>query len=240
MGVAEDRPGFLGRWARRKTDVLQGKPLDEPGVPLEKVPVLASSASAAPANAVPEAAPVVETPAPEKLLSLDDVKLLTQESDFRPFMARNVGPEIRNAAMKKLFTDPHYNVMDGLDIYISDYSIADPIPESMLRQMVGAKLLKIFDDEEDKSDENSALAPEGKPAPPAAIDHQVTDAPDDAQTTPVLPAAATSVHGVPSESVVVPALASSARQEAGQQEDLFIGAVDSSAKCIQVASQPRT
>ena len=240
MGVAEDRPGFLGRWARRKNDVLQGKPLDEPGVPLDKVPVPASSASVAPANALPEAAPVAETPAPEKLLSLDDVKLLTQESDFRPFMARNVGPEIRNAAMKKLFTDPHYNVMDGLDIYISDYSIADPIPESMLRQMVGAKLLKIFDDEDDEADENPALAREGTPALPVVTDRQVIDAPDDAQATSILPADATSVHGVPPEPGVVPAMALSARQEAGQQEDLFIGAADSSAECIQVATQPRT
>ena len=157
--MAEDRPGFLGRWARRKTDVLQGKLLDEPGVPLDKVPVPASSASAVPANALPETAPVVETATPEKLLSLDDVKLLTQESDFRPFMARNVGPEIRNAAMKKLFTDPHYNVMDGLDIYIGDYSIADPIPESMLRQMVGAKLLKIFDEPDDDEQKQAAATP---------------------------------------------------------------------------------
>ena len=74
------------------------------------------------------------------------MKALTQDSDFKPFMARNVGAEVRNAAMKKLFTDPHYNVMDGLDIYIDDYSMPDPIPESMLRQMAGAKLLKIFDE----------------------------------------------------------------------------------------------
>ena len=60
-----------------------------------------------------------------------------------------MGSDVRNAAMKKLFTDPHYNVMDGLDIYIDDYSRPDPIPQAMLRQMVGAKLLKIFDEEEE-------------------------------------------------------------------------------------------
>ena len=70
-------------------------------------------------------------------------------------MAHDVAPEVRNAAMKKLFTDPHYNIMDGLDIYIDDYSKADPIPESMLRQMVGAKLLKIFDDEDDPKEEEA-------------------------------------------------------------------------------------
>ena len=97
---------------------------------------------------------------PEKILSLDDVKALTRESDFKPFMARDVGADVRNAAMKKLFADPHYNVMDGLDIYIDDYSIADPIPEGMLRQMVGAKLLKLFDAQEGEDDEKKpALAP---------------------------------------------------------------------------------
>lgn len=92
-------------------------------------------------------------PPPEKVLSLDDVKALTQNSDFKPFMAQGVGPQVRNAAMKKLFADPHYNVMDGLDIYIDDYSIADPLPQAMLRQMASAKFLNLFDDEEDEKDE---------------------------------------------------------------------------------------
>jgi hypothetical protein len=79
-------------------------------------------------------------------LTLDDAEALTQDSNFKPFMAQQVQPEVRNAAMKKLFADPHFNVMDGLDIYIDDYTKPDPIPESMLRQMVGAKLLNLFDD----------------------------------------------------------------------------------------------
>lgn len=91
-------------------------------------------------------------PPPEKVLSLDDVKALTQHSDFKPFMAQGVGPQVRNAAMKKLFADPHYNVMDGLDIYIDDYSLSDPIPQSMLRQMASAKFLNLFEDEKDEKD----------------------------------------------------------------------------------------
>ena len=151
--MAEERPGFLGRWARRKTEVLQGKPLEEPAAVVKPAPVTAVAASPVAGQgalvvAPPSGASAAEQPV--KVLSLDDVKLLTQDSDFTPFMARDVGPDVRNAAMKKLFADPHYNVMDGLDIYIDDYSKSDPIPESMLRQMVGAKLLKIFDDEEDE------------------------------------------------------------------------------------------
>ena len=62
-------------------------------------------------------------------------------------MGRDVAPDVRNAAMKKLFTDPHYNVMDQLDIYIDDYSKPDPLPQAMLRQMVGAQFLNLFEDE---------------------------------------------------------------------------------------------
>jgi hypothetical protein len=74
-----------------------------------------------------------------------------------------VGTEVRNAAMKKLFTDPHFNVMDGLDIYIDDYSKADPIPESMLRQMAGAEFLKLFDHE--SKDEEVSQHPHDPAAP---------------------------------------------------------------------------
>lgn len=161
--MAEEYSGFLGRWARRKTDALQGRPLDEPAAPTKAAP-LAAAAAVSPAALHPDPAQL-STPAaspaeqPEKLLSLDDVQALTQDSDFKPFMARNVGADVRNAAMKKLFTDPHYNVMDGLDIYIGDYSIADPIPESMLRQMVGAKLLKIFDEPDDDEQKQAATMP---------------------------------------------------------------------------------
>ena len=153
--MAEEPSGFLGRWARRKTDALQGKPLDEPAAPAKSAPgaSLAASPAALVADSAQASAPATPpAESPEKLLSLDDVQALTQDSDFKPFMARNVGADVRNAAMKKLFTDPHYNVMDGLDIYISDYSIPDPIPESMLRQMVGAKLLKIFNEDDENND----------------------------------------------------------------------------------------
>ncbi len=156
--MAEGESGFLSRWARRKTDVLKDRPLEEPAVVAIPVPLPASAPPPAEGMLQPASHPDGEPGAepPKTLLSLDDVERLTNDSDFKPFMAHDVGPEVRNAAMKKLFADPHYNVMDGLDIYIDDYSKADPIPESMLRQMVGAKLLKIFDDEEDDKKEESA------------------------------------------------------------------------------------
>lgn len=160
--MAEEQPGFLGRWARRKTDVLQGKPLQEPTMAEKPVSLAATSAAVASPSVPAEAATGLQDPSQEsgvappaeKLLSLEDVKTLTQESDFTPFMARNVGPEVRNAAMKKLFADPQFNVMDGLDIYIDDYSKSDPIPESMLRQMTSSKFLNLFEEEDEKNEKN--------------------------------------------------------------------------------------
>lgn len=139
--VADD--GFLIRWARRKADARQGKPLEEPELPEPATPPAPEPQSKS-APMVQEASAPPEPPPP---LTLEDTQSLTQHSDFRPFMAQQVQPEVRNAAMKKLFSDPHYNVMDGLDTYIDDYTKSDPIPESMLRQMVGAQFLKLFDDE---------------------------------------------------------------------------------------------
>jgi hypothetical protein len=63
--------------------------------------------------------------------------------------------------MKKLFADPHFNVMDRLDIYIDDYSQPDPLPLAMLRQMTSAKTLNLFDDEpENKTEANVGDKPE--------------------------------------------------------------------------------
>lgn len=141
--------GFLGRWSRRKLDAKEGKPLEEQPVP--PLPPVA--------DPVPAPVPALEAAAPEPVpLTLEDAQALTAESDFRPFAARSVAPEVRNAAMKKLFADPHFNVMDRLDTYIDDYSQPDPIPKDMLRKLASAKFLGLFDEEERQEAEAAALA----------------------------------------------------------------------------------
>jgi hypothetical protein len=65
-------------------------------------------------------------------------------------MKPEVDARLRNQALKTLFRDPGFNVMDRLDTYIDDYSKSDPIPEAMLRQLNQAKALFLFDDEKDK------------------------------------------------------------------------------------------
>jgi hypothetical protein len=165
---------FLGRWSQRKQDIRAGKPLAEPEVKASTATTSGTTTATVSTTAAPNAAAVMtsssnlatpeekpETPLP----TMEDVHKLTAESDFAPFVSKNVSPEVRNTAMKKLFTDPHYNVMDRLDIYIDDYSKPDPIPESMLRQMVSAKFLNLFKEEEEaeaKAEAEKATLEENK------------------------------------------------------------------------------
>lgn len=64
--------------------------------------------------------------------TLDEAATLTPQSDFSRFVARGVDENVRRCALKKLFADPHFNVMDGLDIYIDDYNKFTPLPAAVL------------------------------------------------------------------------------------------------------------
>ena len=77
---------------------------------------------------------------------------LGPDSDFGQFLRQEISEEVRRKAMKTLFADPHFNVMDGLDIYIDDYSISDPIPEAMLATLNQARGL-LFDAPEEAAAE---------------------------------------------------------------------------------------
>ena len=104
-----------------------------------------------PAEAAPVDASVPIAAAPPPTLA--DVALLTRDSDYARFIVPGIDEGVKRAAMKKLFTDPHFNIMDGLDTYIDDYGKPDPIPLAMLRQMNQSKFLRLFDDDEEKDDD---------------------------------------------------------------------------------------
>jgi hypothetical protein len=94
------------------------------------------------APAQPEAAPAAAEPAPElPPPTLEDVAALGRDADFSRFVKPGVDEAVRRSAMKKLFTDPHFNIMDGLDIYIGDYNTFEPIPPEMLAMLTHAKPL---------------------------------------------------------------------------------------------------
>lgn len=113
---------FLSRWSRLKTRA-RTEPAPAPPLPPAAPPAPA-------AVAVPGAVAPPEEPAP-----LPDVASLTPESDFTGFMKPDVDPNLRRAALRTLFRDPRFNVMDGLDTYIADFSLPDPLPPEWLGQL---------------------------------------------------------------------------------------------------------
>jgi|SRR5688500_11860971 hypothetical protein len=149
-----DEPNFLSRWSRRKVQARQGGALAEPPAPVSEPMVVAAVAPAAEAVALPAQSVDATTPPTETRdatkpppPTLADVATLTRESDFSRFVAPGVDGEVKNAALKKLFADPRFNVMDGLDTYIDDYSKPDPLPASMLRKMAQAAFLGLVEPE---------------------------------------------------------------------------------------------
>ena len=147
MANDETPAGFLSRWSRRKAEVRQNVALDEISEKSLAPPTkLVGSLDQEGDQKTHLDSAAQQKPAP----SMADVQSLTKDSDYTQFMAGEVAPEVKNAAMKKLFTDPHFNVMDRMDVYIDDYGQSDPIPQAMLRQMASAKFLNLFEDDDDE------------------------------------------------------------------------------------------
>jgi len=103
---------FLARWSQRKQQARAQTPAASAGT----------------------VQPIAETPLPQ----LPAIEQLDINSDFSGFFHPKVDEVLRRAALKKLFSDPHFNIMDGLDTYIDDYA-SDPLPAAMLGELKHAQ-----------------------------------------------------------------------------------------------------
>ncbi|MDO8179219.1 MAG: DUF3306 domain-containing protein [Undibacterium sp.] len=151
--AAED---FFNRWSKRKESLAVQ-------VPAEAIEVTAE----------------ISQPISTTLPGAEDVAQLHDESDFSLYMKQGVDESVRRSAMKKLFSNPHFNVMDGLDIYVADYSQADPLPPGMLASLRHAQtLLNPLQHLENASqrllDTHSIVATDDKLAPKLEVDaHEI-------------------------------------------------------------------
>jgi hypothetical protein len=153
---------FLSRWSRRKHAVRKGEvPPPGPDQPV---------AGAVPAVIPTSGAPAETESEPEPL---PPVESLTPESDFSPFMRKDVEPGLRRAALKTLFRDPRFNVMDGLDVYIDDFSKPDPIPPDWLGKLNQMAHLGDFRVSEAKSEAEGEPLVEGEADEVVAANQQV-------------------------------------------------------------------
>ncbi|TPQ34382.1 MULTISPECIES: DUF3306 domain-containing protein [Cupriavidus] len=162
---------FLSRWSRRKAAVREGGVVpDEPDAPEATLPAQVPDA----AEQTPAAAEM-----PVELPTMADVALLQPGDNIARFVARGVDEGVKRAALKTLFADPHFNVMDGLDTYIDDYGKPDPIPPDVLRRLRQSEALGLFDAEE-ATEATGATDAEELPAPAAQAAALSDAAPDDA------------------------------------------------------------
>lgn len=129
---------FLRRWSRVKSETREAG--EAPTTPV--VPIASK--------------PQADEPPPE----LPPVEKLTLESDFSGFFHPEVDEDLRRRALRKLFSEPHFNVMDGLDVYIDDYSKSEPIPAAMLASLKQAQ--RILEWAADKKEETPAAGAEAR------------------------------------------------------------------------------
>jgi len=121
----------LKRWSQRKHAVAR------------EAPNTAAPATPSPVMPASTAVPAAGTTAKAADAALPPVESLTFDTDFTAFMKPDVDPSLKRDALKKLFTDPRFNVMDGLDVYIDDYTKFEPLDAETARSLVSARY--IFD-----------------------------------------------------------------------------------------------
>lgn len=130
--------GLLARWSRRKqqsTLESQQDDLDrelqtqEPGTQ----EINQTNGAAPGATGESEEVPVLTD------ADMPPIDTLTEESDFSGFMSSGVSDELRNLALRKLFSAPSFNIRDGLDEYDEDYTyfekLGDIVTADMKHQM---------------------------------------------------------------------------------------------------------
>jgi len=150
---------FLNRWSKRKAGLESDEPVIKEKSKLEKVTLTKGSQSSPVVSAKDSTAKSHEATTADGALkdsdqplqpeqaavpTLEDVLKLTKDSDFSAYVQSGIDPNVQQAALNKLFSDPHYNIMDGLDIYIGDYNTPDPMPLEMLKQLNQSKMLGMF------------------------------------------------------------------------------------------------
>ena len=143
MTDTQHRPGsevepeepFMSRWSRlkarsREQAAPEVAPVAAPVVAPVSAPVSApdAEAGAAPPQAA-EGTPqqAAQQPAAGQPPELPDIDSLGEDSDYSAFLAEGVDATLRRKALRKLFHSPKFNVLDGLDDYMGDYTQFEPL-----------------------------------------------------------------------------------------------------------------
>jgi hypothetical protein len=125
--MAQEKENFLGRWSRLKQE-----------------------------NEAAEAKPPVEKKPETEPPALPPLDQLTKDSEFSGFMHPKVGDALRRAALKKLFSDPHFNTPDPYEAYSGDWTVGEAIPDEMMATLNQARTLLFSEEQKKKQDDEEA------------------------------------------------------------------------------------
>ncbi|MHA1537993.1 MAG: DUF3306 domain-containing protein [Alphaproteobacteria bacterium] len=166
-GEGEGEKGFLKRWSRRKLEDAGG------GAPGPKLPAEVAPAEVLPAEVVSVAPArqgqtIAETGAPAGIeegqepeaqseepfdpAELPDIDSLDKDSDYTGFLKDGVPAPLRHLALQKLFrSDPALAVLDGLNDYDEDFTLAKVAEKIISSYKPGRGYV---DDEDDEDGED--------------------------------------------------------------------------------------
>ncbi len=135
----DDNENFLGRWSRLKREQ-------------EKQPAERDAVAGQP-------------PKEGEQPSLPPVETLTPQSDFTGFMHPKVQDTLRRVALKKLFSDPQFNVPDPYEPFSGDWTGGEAIGSELMKQLHQARTHVFsaeergkYEDEDLERDHAEALA----------------------------------------------------------------------------------
>lgn len=152
---------FVQRWARLKARArAEGEP-----AAVEVPPAILPANESPPASG---AAPAEATPL------LPDLDLLGGDSDYSAFLQPGVDLLLRRRALRKLFHSPKFNVLDGLDDYMGDYTnfekLGDVVTADMRHQLERAARAALDALDGERPAAADAVVAAGPPAGEAVVD----------------------------------------------------------------------
>lgn len=160
--MSADKEGFAARWARRKREGAEEPVVEDPILPPAQKVADAGDETIAP-SVIPGTesgqstahVPSVRAPDPSTdalentaleadqreeapVLTDDDMpplESLNGESDVSAFFSKGVSSALRQAALRQIFAAPRYNIRDGLNDYDGDYTVFEPLGDTVTSDM---------------------------------------------------------------------------------------------------------
>jgi hypothetical protein len=188
------------------------------------VPRWAKAGDVLPEPPAPAPVPAAEASPGRPAPTLEDVAQLTPDSDYSVFVGQGVDKSVQRLALKKLFADPHFNVLDRLDMYMDDYNKPSPVSAAMLASLDHARsALRRF------VEDDPALAPASTPASAPAQAPALASAAGAADGEPAAPAAQ---HDVQYDAVAQHQVAHNEAAQAAAAHEASLAGDASCAACL--------